>query len=200
MPHMLMLSDQFTPLVTSKKQNAFFTYLQQRYPHAIRTNFGIMLGNPEEAKLVLSAQLSRDPSGIAVLMELLGILTEQNRKSICFVFSSQRVVFPNKLHIRIGDLIKGNVTVISASAAAQKLYGSAVKKAFLPTKICALHFKKAEALFTRCKKDQTEIRISSTQHRKLFVPRPASRITQFHSDPPCVKLVCEGIARLIKAI
>lgn len=200
MPHTQMLTERFAPMVKKNKQKAFFSYLLQHYPQAAQTDFGIVLGDPDNAKLVVSTRFSGNLSGIAVLMELLSILTEPNRSQICFVFAVKNVVFPGRPHICIGNLDKGNHVIIAATAAARTRFGQTVKQAFQPSAKCSLQFKHAESVFCRYSQNRYDLFICTKKQRKLFPPRSSPSMLGFYTDPPCVKMVCKGIAKLSKIL
>lgn len=186
-----MLQKTCIPLTSKRNRQAFFAYLQQNHSHVRQAGNHIYVGDPEQAKLILSAQTNGHPSGLVVLTELLDTLAEPLKKDLCFAFTDKPPVMPGKLHVRIGNLSKGNALTVLATAGIRKDYAAVIKKAFLPGKSTSLQFQKAETLLKHFPKDRRELLIHTK--KTLFKPAP----TDLQGNR---KLVCDGILRFTKLI
>ena len=100
----------------------------------------------------------------------------------------------------IRNLDKGNHVIIAATAAARTRYGQTVKQAFQPSAKCSLQFKHAESVFCRYSQNRYDLFICTKKQRKLFPLRSSPSMLGFYTDPPCVKMVCKGIAKLSKIL
>lgn len=195
-PTAQMLRERFPSLRSKAAQQALFACLLRTYAAARQVGSCVLVGEPEQAVFVVSAN---NISGMMVLCELVETLATPVREKLTFVFGAKPLSFPGKLHIRIGNISKGNELVIAANAAARDLCGASIKKVFQPDQTHSLQFQKAEGLFRRFPPECPEVILSSRMQKPFLRRRPSMpKLPGNYVDKQSIKLVCDAILRLTK--
>lgn len=156
-------------------------------------------------------------SGVIVLCELLGTLTETERSKVCFVFfdheesgligssyfrSKHRKLMKDKLLINFDCVSDGDRILIAASKEARKTHGNLLKESFQPTESKTIQFANLEKLYYPS--DQAGykkgVAVAALKHTPIignYMDRiHTSKDTVF--DKENIKLLCDSILVLLK--
>ncbi len=156
-------------------------------------------------------------SGVITLCELLGTLTEAERRKVCFVFFDHeesgligsshfrakfRKQMKNKLLINFDCVSDGDTILVAASKGARKTHANILKDSFLPTQTKKILFANTEKIYYPS--DQAGFKkgvaVAALKNRR-FIGNYMDRIhtasdTVF--DKENVKLICDSVLRLLK--
>ena len=158
-------------------------------------------------------------SGVVVLCELLGTLTQEQREKVCFVFfdheetgligssffrSKYKKVMKNKLLINFDCVSDGDRILVAASKGARKSYADLIKNSFDATETKSIIFANLEKLYYPS--DQMGFKkgvaVAALKH-KLLLGNYMDRIhtakdTVF--DQENIKLLCSSMLKLLQKI
>lgn len=202
---------------TKKQRQAFLDLMCQHYPRlqlqegSFPRYSNIIIGDIENAKVVLVADSSS--SGMAVLCELLTVLTEAERSGTAFVLleggsSLFRSAFKKKLQrkllIRFDSVSNGNTILVAGSKAARAEYSALLKKSFLASENKSIRFAKAAKVrhLTPGTGFHNSVTVAALKHRRFwgyYIDR--SRTAGAAApDKETVKLLCESVHRLLRKL